>query len=203
MKGASPRLLSRVVPIAATLAVALLSACASDEGRVQSWGPAPPPKSSTIVSGNGSGGGGGGGALVPGGAAYMPPAVTPQPGQNYPRTIQESGAGPAVLSLYKQAQDARANGHPDQAEALLERAVHIDPRNPFVWQALAGVHMDQKQYDQVEGPASKSNAVARGNPYVEAGNWRLIASARQARGDSGGAVQAQARADDIARALSN
>ena len=63
MKGASPRLLSRVVPIAATLAVALLSACASDEGRVQSWGPAPPPKSSTIVSGNGSGGGGGGGKL--------------------------------------------------------------------------------------------------------------------------------------------
>jgi len=163
---------------AVAVAGALLSGCATEEG-----------ESSTTSTGS---------VLPAAPAAVTQPPITTQ---NYPHTIQDTSAGPAVLSLYKQAQGARAAGHSDQAEALLERAVHIDGRNPFVWQALAGAHMDLGHSDQAESAAQKSTSLARGNPYVEAGNWRLIAAARQARGDSGGAVQAQARADDIARAL--
>jgi tetratricopeptide (TPR) repeat protein len=141
-------------------------------------------------------------AVVPGTSSYVPPAVIQPPvGANYPRTIQESEAGPAVLSLYKQAQDARAANHPDRAEALLERALHIESRNAFVWQSLAGVRLDLNHPDQAVSTAQKSNSLARGNPYIVAGNWRLIAAARQALGDSSGAVEAQAQADGIARSL--
>jgi len=182
---------------AVAVAGALLSGCATEEG-----------ESSTTSTGSvlpaAPAAGAGPGAIIPGAGTYIPPAVTQPPitTQNYPHTIQDTSAGPAVLSLYKQAQGARAAGHSDQAEALLERAVHIDGRNPFVWQALAGAHMDLGHSDQAESAAQKSTSLARGNPYIEAGNWRLIASARQARGDAGGAMQAQARADEIARALS-
>ncbi len=178
---------------AVVVAGALLSGCAAERGQSESSGVG------TFVPAPASAGG-----VIPGAGTYIPPTVTQPPitTQNYPRTIQDTNASPAVLSLYKQAQSARAAGHSDQAEALLERALHIDSRNPFVWQALAGAHMDLSHPDQAESAAQKSTTLARGNPYVEAGNWRLIASARQARGDSGGAVQAQGRADTIARALS-
>lgn len=174
---------------------ALLAGCATEQGQIES--------SSTAGGGGSAAPAMGPGSVIPGAGTIIPPVTPPPVLQNYPRTIQDSSAGKAVLSLYKQAQDARAAGHSDQAEALLERALHIESRNPFVWQALAGAHMDLKHADQAESAAQKSTSLARGNPYVEAGNWRLIAAARQARGDSGGAVQAQARADDIARALSS
>ena len=172
-----------------------LSGCATEQGQSSSTGgiAAPLPAAPGPAPGT----------VVPGAGTLIPPVVTPPPvTQNYPRTIQDSNAGKAVLSLYRQAQDARAAGHPDRAEDLLERALHIESRNPFVWQALAGAHMDLGHSDQAESAAQKSTSLARGNPYIEAGNWRLIAAARQARGDSGGALQAQARADDIARAMS-
>lgn len=178
--------------VAVALAGAVLSGCATEQGQSESSsvGTVLPPAPSAS-------------GVIPGAGTYIPPTVTQPPitTQNYPKTIQDTNAGKAVLSLYKQAQDARAAGHSDQAEALLERAVHIEARNPFVWQALAGAHMDLGHSDQAESAAQKSTSLARGNPYVEAGNWRLIAAARQARGDTGGAMQAQGRADGIAKAL--
>lgn len=175
---------------AAALAV-LVSACATQQGQVESATPQPSIQTAA------------GGGLLPGaGTAGLPSVVQPPSLANYPKTIEDSNPGPAVLSLYRQAQAERAAGHADQADAALGRALHIEPRNPFVWQALAGVKLDLKDPDQAENAAQRSTSLAHGNPYVEAGNWRLIASARQARGDSSGAVQAQARADGIARSLS-
>jgi tetratricopeptide (TPR) repeat protein len=186
--------LPRLIP-AAFLLGGLLAGCATEQGQIETSAPAGPAISATPQPGTGG--------VIPGtGVLIPPPVVTPPLSQKYPHTIQDSGAGPAVLSLYRKAQDARAAGHPDQAEEQLERARRIEPRNPFIWQALAGTKLDLKQYDQAEEFANRSNDLARGNPWIENGNWRLIATARQQRGDSGGAVQAQNRADDIARLLS-
>ncbi|MBX6420538.1 MAG: tetratricopeptide repeat protein [Nevskia sp.] len=170
----------------------LLAACATEQGRVSTTTVQPPVTTTPDA-----------GAILPGAGIVGAPGITrPSPAlPNYPKSIQDSGATPGVLALYRQAQEARAAGHADQAEAALERALHLDPRNPFVWQALADAHLALNQADQAEAAAQKSTSLAHGNPYVEAGNWRLIAAARQARGDSDGALQAQARADDIARAL--
>lgn len=109
----------------------------------------------------------------------------------------ESASGPAVVSLLKQARSERAAQRPDQAQAALERAVRIEPRNPFIWQALAALHVEQQRSELAESTAQKSNSLARGNPYVEWENWRLIAEARTLRGDTVGAEAAQDRADTL------
>lgn len=181
--------------LATALPGVLLAGCATESGQIETSSVAapvfaPPPPAA--------------GALIPGAGTLIPPTVAQPPiSQKFPKTIQDSGAGPAVLSLYRKAQEARASGHPDQAEALLERAQRIEPRNPFTWQALAGTKLELKQPDQAEEFANRSNDLSRGNPYVQSGNWRLIATARQMRGDSGGSIQAQNRADSIAQSLSS
>jgi tetratricopeptide (TPR) repeat protein len=126
-----------------------------------------------------------------------PPLPVP-PARSYPRSLQDSGASPAAISLVRQAQDARVGGHPDQSLALLERALRIESRNPFIWQAMASTQMDLQAWDQAESAARKSNSVAHGNPYAELTNWKIIAASKQAAGDSAGALTAQSRADDAA-----
>jgi tetratricopeptide (TPR) repeat protein len=193
--------MSAILPrsaLALVLSCLLLAGCAAEQGQAETSSVsgtlvAPAPAAAPVAS-----------AVIPGTGTLMPAVPTPPvvSSQKFPHTIQDSGTGPAAMSLYRKAQDARAAGHPDQAEALLERAQRIEPRNPFLWQALAGVKLDLKQPDQAEEFANRSNDLARGNPYVESGNWRLIATARQLRGNSNGAVQAQNRADDISRMIS-
>lgn len=110
-------------------------------------------------------------------------------------------SGQAVLSLMQQAQADRDAGKLDLAAASLERAVRIEPRNYFVWSSLASLYLAKGLPQQAESVAKKSNSLARGNPYVELANWQLIASSLQAQGDAVGALQAQARADEIQRTL--
>ncbi len=134
--------------------------------------------------------------------AVAPPAIasiTPPSAlnMNLPKSIEETSASPAVLSLYRKAETARTAGKADQAEASLIRALRIDPRNAFVWQALARVHLSERLYDQALNEASKSNSFARGNPYVESANLRIVADLRDARGDAAGALQARMQADDV------
>ena len=125
---------------------------------------------------------------------FIPP---PAPSFSGPKNIEESGASAAVLSLYKQADQARAAHKYDHAEAALTRALRIEPRNAFVWQALASVHLAQHQYDFADNEAQKSTSLGRGNPYIEAGNLRILADVRDARGDAAGALQARTKADDL------
>ena len=131
-----------------------------------------------------------------------PPAIsaTTETVTGFPQTPEEL-SGPAVLSLIQQARSERAAQRPDQASAALERALRIEPRNPFIWQALASLHVEQNRPELAENTAQKSNSLARGNPHVEWENWRLIAEARKLRGDTAGAETAQDRADDLRRRL--
>lgn len=114
----------------------------------------------------------------------------------YPRNA-EAVSGPAVLNLLEQARQALAAGRAEQAVASLEVALDIEPRNPFVWQQLAGAHLRQQLPDQAEQQAQRSNSFARGNPFIEIENWRVIAAARQARGDPAGAQQARERVTEL------
>ena len=81
--------------------------------------------------------------------------------------------------------------------ANLETALNIEPRNPFVRQQLAAAHLQQHLPDQAENQAQRSNSFARGNPSIEVENWRVIAAARQARGDLAGAREARERMAEI------
>jgi hypothetical protein len=49
------------------------------------------------------------------------------------------------------------------------------------------VRLQQGDYAQAESTAARSNSWARSDPALRAENWRLIAQAREARGDAEGA----------------
>jgi Tfp pilus assembly protein PilF len=80
-----------------------------------------------------------------------------------------------------------AAGRLVNAAASLERALRIEPRNPRLWQELARVRLKQGDYAQAESVAARSNSWAGNDNRLRAENWRLIAQAREARGDAAGA----------------
>ena len=83
-----------------------------------------------------------------------------------------------------------AAGKLSTAAASIERALRIEPRNPRLWQELARVRLKQGDYAQAESTAARSNSWAGGDSGLRAENWRLIAQAREARGDTEGARSA-------------
>ena len=93
----------------------------------------------------------------------------------------------AIASLMDGARQDVAAGRLANATASLERALRIEPRNPRLWQELARVRLKQGDYAQAESVAARSNSWAGGDNRLRAENWRLIAQAREARGDAAGA----------------
>ena len=152
-----------------------------------------------------SGSGGGvqsGGPIAPTLPIEQPtplPNTRPPLSPDLPRSIEDSRAAAAVISLVKSARAALDEGRTDKAGASLERAMRIEPRNPWVWQALAGLHLVTQQAEQAEAEAKKSTSLSRRNPYIEVENWRLIAEARKLRGDAVGAAEASDRREELLR----
>lgn len=174
-----------------------LAACAGTEGQRRVWGDddpgvlvlppgaTPPPKAAQRD-----------GASSPQSEVVSPPS---QPA--YPRSAEDISSA-AVTSLMRQARSALDAGQPAQAAAALERALRIEPRNYFVWSLLGKAYLAQNNFSQADNVAGKSNALARGNVYVEVENWKTIAVARNAMGDAAGADVAQQRLDALVRQLS-
>lgn len=118
-------------------------------------------------------------------------ATAPEPAPS-PETAPPPVAAPrpeniAVAGLMENARADTVAGRLGNAAATLERALRIEPRNPRLWQELARVRLKQGQYAQAESVASRSNSWAGSDRALRAENWRLIAQAREARGDSEGA----------------
>ena len=114
----------------------------------------------------------------------------------YARSAEEV-SGPAVLNLLNRARGDLSAGRVEQAMASLETALEIEKRNPFIWQQLARAHLQRHSPEDAEIVAQRSNGFARGNPYIEIENWRLIAQARNVRGDRAGVEQARAKVTEL------
>src|SRR5215831_7684797 len=105
------------------------------------------------------------------------PSIPPAPP---PAAVSQS---PAIVALLDGARADADSGKLTNAAATLERALRIEPRNPRLWQELARVRLKAGDYAQAESTAARSNSWAGGDKALRAENWRLIAQARQARGD--------------------
>lgn len=103
----------------------------------------------------------------------------------------------AVIALLDQAQTDSGAGHREAADASLERALNIEPRNPWLWHQLAQLRLAQGQYAQAITLAGKSNSFAGSQNDVQAANWQVIGQARVAQGDPAGGEQAFKRAADF------
>lgn len=106
---------------------------------------------------------------------------------------------PAVLTLVEQARADAAQSKLQSAAGTIERALRIEPRNPWLWQELARLHLMLGDHAQAENFAARSNTWAAGDRALGAANWRLIGTAREARGDTAGAQAATARAAELER----
>jgi Tfp pilus assembly protein PilF len=113
--------------------------------------------------------------------AYAPPLPTP--------SLQ-----PASDALIKQAEQQRQARDYVGAAATLERALGIQPQEPYVWNRLARVRMEQGLYAQAGNLASRSNDLAGNQSALKQDNWGIIAAARRAAGDTAGAVEAEKKA---------
>lgn len=86
----------------------------------------------------------------------------------------------AVQVLQRRAADQRAAGQLVAAAGSLERALRIEPRNPVLWNQLAHVRVEQKQYQLASGLAAKSNAFAATEDLaLRQDNQAIISRAKQ------------------------
>ncbi len=105
----------------------------------------------------------------------------------------------AVIALLDRAQTDNVAGRREAADSALERALRIEPRNPWLWHQLAQLRLAQGQYAQAITMARKSNSFAANQSSVQAANWQVIGQARAAQGDPAGAEDAFRRAADFAQ----
>ncbi|MFZ2541875.1 MAG: tetratricopeptide repeat protein [Gallionella sp.] len=130
------------------------------------------------------------------------PSETRQPGEAaiieaVPKSAMSDNR--AVIALLDRAQTDNESGQREAAGASLERALRIEPRNPWLWLELAQVRLVQGQYAQAITLARKSNSFAGRQLRVQAGNWQVIGQARVALGDSAGGEQAFKLAAELAQ----
>ena len=135
-----------------------------------------------------------------------PPATPPETAPTPPPPQTEAPPPPiaraentAVAGLMETARADAAAGKLSNAAAALERALRIEPRNPRLWQELARVRLQQRQFVQAESTAARSNSFAGTDSALRAENWRLIAQSREARGDDDGARAARESAEKSSR----
>lgn len=109
----------------------------------------------------------------------------------------QAGTSKAVLALLSSARQAAMDGELTRAEAFLERALRIEPRNPVLWHYMAKLRLHQGRLKQAAGLAAKSNSLDRNDKTLQADNWRIIAHARHQQGDVEGAKRAQEKVDAL------
>ncbi|MDG4555404.1 MAG: tetratricopeptide repeat protein [Candidatus Competibacter sp.] len=130
-------------------------------------------------------------------AAPAPPPARPTPPADLPPAEITREGNQAVVALLDSADKYVRSKQLDKAGAALERALRIEPRNAGIWYDLAQIRLHQGEYQQAESLASKSNNLASGNRALQARNWKLIAVARKATGNTAGAEEAEAQASQL------
>ncbi|MDD5057587.1 MAG: tetratricopeptide repeat protein [Sideroxydans sp.] len=129
----------------------------------------------------------------------VPPVAPPATVEPVPKPVMSGN--PAVVALLDRAQLDTAAGRPEAAGASLERGLRIEPRNPWLWQELAQLRLSQGQYAQAISLAQKSMSFAAQERSLQVLDWRVIANARVAQGNSAEAEQAFQRATEIEQAM--
>jgi predicted Zn-dependent protease len=122
---------------------------------------------------------------------------TPAPTADLPPAEITREGSQSVVALLDSADKYVRSNQLDKAGAALERALRIEPRNAGIWHDLAQIRLHQGQYQQAESLANNSSSLAGGNRALQARNWRLMAAARKASGNTAGAEEAEARAAQL------
>lgn len=88
-----------------------------------------------------------------GGTVGSPPSEATSPGE-------ASGSSAAVQELVSSSRTSRRSGDYALAQADIERALRIEPRNPYLWLELGEIHLDRDDPEQAAATARKAMSVA-------------------------------------------
>lgn len=119
--------------------------------------------------------------------------------QQHEQILPGKQTSKTVLALLKQANTAARSGKLHTAESQLERAMRIEPRNAVLWHYMAKLRLHQDRLGEAAGMAAKSNTLAGRDRKLRTDNWRIIAHARNQKGDVKGALAAQKKVDALRR----
>jgi len=138
-----------------------------------------------------------GGQTPPTGSTSRYPAPTPAPypypgGQVPPEQVPAPAPTPApppanrpdpavTLALREQSLAAAARGDNEQAIALIERALRIEPDRAELWIDLARLHLDEGDAAGAEQFARKALLFTRKRPDLEQSAYSVISEAQRAR----------------------
>ena len=88
-------------------------------------------------------------------------------------------AGSGALAMLAKADEYKQMRKFGLAITTLERALRMEPRNPWIWNRLAAVHLEEKNLQQAVHLATKSNALVGEDHPLRALNNSMIAKARK------------------------
>ena len=84
-----------------------------------------------------------------------------------------SGSAAAVGGLVQSSRTSRASGDYEHALADLERAIRIEPRNPYLWLELGETHLSRGDAGQAAAMARKAISIAGDDRTARAAAERL------------------------------
>lgn len=86
---------------------------------------------------------------------------------------------PAVIALLDDTEFNISQGNPEAAAGSLERALRLEPKNPWLWHRLAELKLGQGQWRQAIALAQKSNSLSADRPELRRANADLIERAEK------------------------
>ncbi len=94
-----------------------------------------------------------------------------------PGSEADSGSAGAVGELVESSRTSRASGDYALALADIERAIRIEPRNPYLWLELGDIHLSRGDTGQAAAMARKALSVAGNDRTASAAAERLLSRA--------------------------
>ena len=105
------------------------------------------------------------------GPASGEPASIPGEGMS---SEPASGSAEAVRELVASSRASRASGEYAHAQADIERAIRIEPRDPYLWVELGETHLARGDRQQAAATARKAMSVAGADAAAKAAAESLL-----------------------------
>jgi Tfp pilus assembly protein PilF len=89
-------------------------------------------------------------------------------------TVDEAGSAAAVQELVASSRASASGGDYALALADIERAIRIEPRNPYLWLELGEIHLARGDARQASAMARKAMSIAGDDAAAQAAAERLV-----------------------------
>lgn len=167
--------MQNLIVLVTLLAVTLLSGCSSVSSPTNQRTLPPIEESSTVP-----------------GTSSTPPE-SPNNQELADEAKPNAASNSAALLLLAQSESLRTEGKDEQAIAMVERAIRLEPRNGDLWVQLGRLNYETNEYARAEQYARRGISLTQAGSETSKRGWLLLADVSEARGDIEGANQIRSR----------